>query len=272
MPKARQWFRFQNATSADVVTLYIYDIIGADPWTGEGVDAQQFVRELAAIQAREIQVRIHSAGGDAFDGVAIHNALKRHPAHVVVHVDGLAASAASVIAMSGDEVLMGTGSFLMIHNAWGCRCGDAADLRAAADALEAVSNSIAEFYATKSGKPLEEVLALMAAETWFPAEDAVAAGLADEVEDGNASPAPAAMLNRFKNVPQELAGARGRPAAPASVRDVEQILRDAGCSNAQAKSIAAAGWKAAPEPRDEDGDMAELITALQARGNALALN
>lgn len=157
--------------------MYIYDEIGFS-----GVNADTFVRELADLDVTSIDVHINSPGGDYFAGVAISNAIRRHPASVTVHVDGLAASAASVIAMAGDQLIMEPGSQLMIHDALSLAIGNASDLRETADLLDKVSDDIAELYAAKAGNGGNAELwrGLMQAETWFNAEEAVIAGLANE--------------------------------------------------------------------------------------------
>lgn len=237
--------RIRAETSGEA-TVYIYDVI--DSWFG--VDAQEFVRDLAALEASTIHVRINSPGGSVFDGMAIYNALKQHPARIVAHVDGLAASAASVIALAGDEVRMGAGAFFMIHNAWGMAIGEASDMRQMADTLEKISGSLVGIYATRTGMDPSEVQALMDAETWFDAEEAIEAGFADLEEDSTQAAA--------------------RAQAPTE-RDAERALRDAGFSNAAAKAIIASGYRATPEPRDEDGELAEIMAALEERGTLVTL-
>lgn len=215
-------------------TIYVYDEIA---WYG--VDANQLVRDIAALDVETIHVRINSPGGDVFGGVAIYNALRRHPANVVCHVDGLAASAASFIALAGDRVLMGTGSFLMIHNAWAVAIGPASTMRETADTLDKIDDSLVGIYASRTEKEADEIRAMMEAETWMDADEAVEEGFADATEDGNEASARA-------SVPTE--------------RDAEKALRDAGFSAKAAKAIVASGFKATPEPRDEDGgELAALI-------------
>src|SRR5690606_38136643 len=118
---------------------------------------------------------------DVFDGVAIYNALRDHPADVAVRVDGLAASAASFIAQAGDKVTMNRGSQLMIHDAWGLCIGPAADMRETAALLDRVSDTIAGLYAARAGGTVEDWREAMLAESWYSAEEAVEANLADEV-------------------------------------------------------------------------------------------
>lgn len=157
--------------------LLIYGPIG-----GWDVDAAEVAHRLVATEAETIKVRINSPGGSAFDGVAIMNALTGHRARVVVEVDGLAASAASVIAMAGDEVVMRPGSELMIHEAHVLAMGEAEDLRSVADMLDKTNASLAQVYADRAGGAVDTWREAMANETWFTADEAVEAGLADRVD------------------------------------------------------------------------------------------
>ena len=146
-PQARRPVEARITATATAATVHIYDEIG-----GFGVLASELVPELAALEVAEIEVRLNSPGGDFFDGVAIANALAEHPGRVVVHVDGLAASAASVIAMAGDEVVMHPGSRMMIHDAITGTIGNAADHLQAGGLLDGVSADIADLYAAKAGQ------------------------------------------------------------------------------------------------------------------------
>lgn len=170
------WYRIENHAPDDVARLLIYDEIG---WFG--VSAEDLVRELDTLTASTIDLRLNTPGGSVFDGVAIFNALKNHPARVVATIDGLAASAGSFIAQAGDEIVMAEASTMMIHNALTFSVGTADDLRKDADLLDKMSDTIAGIYADRSGRSRDDFLALMKAETWFNADEAVAAGLADRV-------------------------------------------------------------------------------------------
>ncbi|MCG6493431.1 head maturation protease, ClpP-related [Kitasatospora sp. A2-31] len=170
------WYRITNSIGGGTATVHIYDEIGY--W---GVTASDFVRELSAVNASLIEVHINSPGGEIFDGIAIANALRAHPANVVTYVDSLAASIASVIALAGDRVVMAPNSQMMIHDGSGICLGNAADMREMAELLDRQSDNIAEVYAAKAGGTVEEWRALMTAETWYTAAEAVAAGLADEL-------------------------------------------------------------------------------------------
>lgn len=185
------WYSFKNHDDEEEVTVAIYDEIGM--W---GVTAQDFINALGALPAstKTINLRLNSPGGGVFDGLAIANQLREHPAQVNVTVDGIAASIASVIAMSGDTVAMGRGSQMMIHNPSGLVLGGSADMRAMADVLDKLAkDSIANAYqahAGRKGGSAEDWLDRMAAETWFSADEAVAVGLADTTADQKEQDAP----------------------------------------------------------------------------------
>lgn len=177
------WYSLKNSVDADEATLYIYDEIMPAylaEWFG-GVSAEGLIAELNKISAKTINVRINSPGGSVFEAIAIYNALVSHDATINVYVDALAASAASVIAMSGDKVTMMVGSQMMIHDAMGIEMGNAKDLRDFATFLDKQSDNIASVYANKAGGDVADWRALMVAETWLFANETVEYGLADEI-------------------------------------------------------------------------------------------
>lgn len=177
-PANTAWYEIVAAADEDRAVVRIYDEIS---WWG--VDADQFARDIAAVTAATIEVQINSPGGNVFDGMAIYNALRTHPARIVTRVDGLAASAASVIAQAGDERIMLEGTTMMIHEAWGVSVGPAAEHREFADLLEQQNTNIANVYASAAAgvTDVDRFLELMAAETWLTASEAVDLGLADSV-------------------------------------------------------------------------------------------
>lgn len=179
-------------TTADVL---IYDAIGADPW-GDGISPKELAAQIADLDVDELNVYINSPGGAAWDGIAIMNSLRRHRATVNVTIDALAASAASVIAMAGDHVTMNRGAELMVHDASGFAMGNAATMRETADVLDKLSDSYADAYAARAGGDRATWRDVMRAETWFTAEEAVAAGLADEWVDAPPATVPAAKFDR----------------------------------------------------------------------------
>lgn len=179
--------------------VLIYDEIGA-----YGVTAKGFLAELGALpDDAAIDLRLNSPGGSVFDAVAIYNALKRHSGDITVWIDGIAASAASYIAMAGDTIVMPENAFLMIHDPSGLVMGTAEDMRATAEALDKVKGSLIQGYAAKSGKPDDEIATLMAAETWLDAKDALDFGFIDRI----AEPVKLAAsfdVARFRNAPPEV--------------------------------------------------------------------
>lgn len=172
----RDWYRITNQAGGPVV-VDIFDEIGF--W---GVNAAAFQRELAQVNASEITVNLSSPGGEIFEGIAIYNALRTHPANVTVRVSALAASIASVIAQAGDKIVMLSGAQMMIHEGSGLCMGNAAEMQQMAELLDRQSDNIATIYAERAGGTPEEWRTRMRAETWFSAQEAVDAGLADEVE------------------------------------------------------------------------------------------
>ena len=206
-----------------MATLRLYDPI--DSWGGEwGVSAKEFTRALDALpdDTAEIRLHINSPGGEVFEAVTILNNLRRHRARVVAIVDGLAASAASFLAAGADELIMGRNSELMIHDAWGLCVGNAGDMRDIAGRLDALSDNIASIYASKADGSTEEWRAAMLAETWYSADEAVAAGLADVVESGVE---PDEALNRFDLSAFKHAGRNEAP-APLIVESAEVARAD----------------------------------------------
>ena len=178
----KPWYSIEAAASTGETKrakVLIYGAIGG--WIG--VNAAAFAREVAALDVDEIELHVNSPGGAAWDGIAIMNTLRQHKAHVVGHVDGMAASAASAIAMGCDELVMARGSQLMIHEASGGAWGPAAYMRKTADILDKLSNNYAGIYAARAGGAKDEWRARMLDETWYDADEAVAAGLADRTDD-----------------------------------------------------------------------------------------
>ena len=174
----KTWYNMTAAEGETSAEISIYDAIGSFD-----VNAKQFVDELKDINAEVINLRINSPGGSVIDGNAMFNALQRHPAKVITHIDGLAASMASVIAMAGDEVHMADNALLMIHNPWTFSMGDADELRADADLLDKMSASILSSYG-RSQYEVDELKNLMDEETWFTAQEAFDAGFVDHISTG----------------------------------------------------------------------------------------
>ena len=170
-----------SAESKDA-TITMYDPIGSDGWS-DGVTAKRVSAALRSIGGRDVTVSINSPGGDFFEGIAIYNLLREHPHNVTVKVVGLAASAASVIAMAGDEIQVAKTGFLMIHNAWVFAIGNRHDLRDSANVLDEFDAAMASLYADVSGKSIEETAKLMDDETWISGESAIEMGFATSLLD-----------------------------------------------------------------------------------------
>lgn len=175
----RPCFKFTAAaTAGQAATLSIYDEIG-----GWGVQAKDFIKELAGIDAKTLNVEINSPGGDVFAGLAMYNALRNSGKEIVVKVMGVAASAASLIAMAGDKIVMPKNTFMMVHNPWGVAVGNASEMRDTADVLDKIGQALQATYVAKTGLPEDEVAALLAVDTWLTADEALAKGFATEVTD-----------------------------------------------------------------------------------------
>lgn len=160
-------------------TISVLDPIGSD-WFGEGVTAKRISAALRSIGKRDVVVHINSPGGDYFEGLAIYNLLREHPANVTVKVLGVAASAASVIAMAGDEIQIARAGFLMIHNTWVVAIGDRHGLRAAADWLEPFDQTAVNIYAARTGLDEKALAKMLDKETWIGGKEAVDQGFADD--------------------------------------------------------------------------------------------
>lgn len=202
--------------------VFIYGDIG-ESWWSESVSAAGFVRELNALDADQITIRINSIGGSVPDGIAIHNAIKRHKAKTTTVIDGMALSIASLIALAGDTVEMADNATMMIHAPWTYMAGNSADLREQADVLDTWAQAMASSYAGKTGRPQEEMLALLTdgKDHWYTAQEAQAEGFVDAVVSALPVAASAAVppfdLSRFRNVPAALAP---KPAAQAPAQPI----------------------------------------------------
>jgi len=241
----KSWYTIRARTGG--AEVLIYDEIGA-----YGVSAKGFLAELGALpDDAAIDLRLNSPGGSVFDAVAIHNALSRHAGTVTVWIDGIAASAASYVAMAGDAIVMPENAFLMIHDPSGLVMGTAADMREMAGTLDKIAAGMVRGYAAKSGKPENEIAALMAAETWFSAAEALEVGLATQL----AEPVRIAAsfdIARFRNAPRELIEVV-ETADPDDATTDSNIVEDA--------NDVALARDAAPQPEANDPDNTETDAA-----------
>ena len=172
-------FRVDNV-SQDEATVWLYDMIVSDSFFG-GVSAIDFAREMTAINAGTIHLRINSPGGEVFAAQAMSQIIREHDAHIIAHIDGLAASSASWVALSADEVVIAPGGMIMIHNAQTIAYGDSRDLNETASLLEKVDGILIATYAEATGQDTQQIADWMDAETWFSAEEALQYRFADRI-------------------------------------------------------------------------------------------
>ncbi len=211
-------FEIQNK-SGGTVELTIYDVIGRDAWTGEGVTAKQIADAIGGENktVRKIIVNINSPGGSVFEAIAIHNALKRHKGKVTVNIDGAALSAASIVVMAGDRINIAENGLMMIHDPVGALAGTADEIRKMANLLDKSKETLVTTYASRTDLDRAAIAEMMTAETWFSADEALAAGFADKIT-------PAKTVS---NLADGLAGMRGLPAVAASFKQAPDWLRSA---------------------------------------------
>jgi ATP-dependent Clp protease protease subunit len=245
----QKWYAFKNSSDkSGEVELSIYDEIGAF-----GIGAKEFIAELREYKGQHVHVRINSPGGEIIDGSAIANALNRHEGGVTVHIDGLAASMASYIAMSGKPTYMSENALLMIHNPWTLAAGEADDLRKQADLLDTMKSTLVRGYQRKSGMPAEEISRLMDEETWLTALEATALGFVDAIEDGIPAAASAKDLrHRFDTFAKRMDESNSvAPEVEVAAPAVEVAVEEE-----------PAAEEAAPEARADDS--ADKLAALEA--------
>ena len=192
LARVREWMKENTVQLRGEVTngaleLAILGPIGESMWDGDGITAKAVEKTLSAYGGGEIVVLLDSPGGSVFDGVAIKNLLQRHPANVTVEVIGEATSAGSIIAMGGNTIKMHVSAMMMIHRPTLLMGGYAEDFRRAAEMLDKIQDSIVDAYAERTSKlTRDQLVEMVNAETWLSADDAVSAGLADEIMRGKA--------------------------------------------------------------------------------------
>lgn len=211
-------------------SISVYDVIGMDYWTGEGVTAKRIAGALRALGAGPVTVNVNSPGGDLFEGLAIYNLLREHKGEVNVKVLGVAASAASIIAMAGDTVQIARAGFLMIHNTWIMAVGNRNDLREYADTLEPFDRAMADIYAARTGAEAKAMAKLMDRETWIGGGDAVEQGFADEL------------------LASDQVDSKGGKAQASAVRRIESALRASGMPKSEAMRIISEFKSSAGDP------------------------
>lgn len=212
-------FAFQHAPDVTIITIF------AEIGGPAGVTPDRIEAELHAASDRPVLVKLNSPGGDFFDGLTIFNQLVQHRAEVTVQVLGVAASAASIIAMAADRIEIASEAKVMIHRAWTLAFGNEEDMAKASAILKQIDGSMSRLYATRANRSTAEMAALMKAETWLTGIDAVRAGLADAVLEGDALPAP-----------------KMRKASARTRTDMERGLRSLGLSRSAAARVAHENW------------------------------
>src|SRR5690606_7422034 len=228
------------AEEDDERTISMFDVIGQDFWTGEGVTTKRIAAALRNMGAGPVTVNVNSPGGDMFEGLAIYNMLREHKGEVTVKVLGLAASAASVIAMAGDTIQIARAGFLMIHNAWVVAMGNRNDLREYADTLEPFDLAMADIYAARTGQDQKAITKMMDAETWIGGSSAVEDGFADEL------------------LPSDQIKQDGTKATASAVRRIESALRASGMPKSEAMRLISELKSSAGDPAGSGtGDPAE---------------
>lgn len=236
--------RAAEEKDADERTIGIYDVIGEDFWTGGGFTAKRMSAALRSMGKGPVTVAVNSPGGDMFEGIAIYSMLKEHPGEVTVKVMGLAASAASVIAMAGDEVQIARPAFLMIHNCWVLAIGNRHDLQAVSEQLAPFDAAMADVYAARTGETPEAMGKLMDRESWIGGSAAVDQGFADSLLDS-----------------EEVKKGSGKTSA-AAVRRMESALRASGMSKNEAIRLISEFKTSSGDPAGSgEGDPAEQALA-----------
>lgn len=254
---AADFKHFEVKAEANRPTVSIFDYIG-DDGEGGGVTAKRMAGALRGLAGRDLTVEINSPGGNYFEGVAIYNLLRRHDGDIRVEVLGIAASAASVIAMAGDEIAIAHNAEIMIHEAQGLFIGTKTDMKDACETLEHLDTAMCETYAARTGRPAGEFAAMIAGkDVFFRGQEAINAGLADIILNQDAEPVIYAAADEFPSDKASLDRFLAKHDMPRSAR--RDLFRAIGTG----KSSAAAQAPATPRAGDEPGpDYSRLITAL----------
>lgn len=247
------WYRMEASDGG--AEIIVYDVIG---WPF--VQAEAFVRDLSALDADHITVRLNSPGGDVFDGVAIYHALRQHKATVTTRIEGMAASIASIIALAGDEVHAYNATRYMIHDPWVFAIGNQYDLRDTADILEKIGADMVDIYASHSKVGKRELKTMMKDEAWLTAKEAHERGFVHKVVDSGQKAQARFDLSVFANVPDDVATDKG--GRELNEREIERALRDAGASRSFAKALVSGNYKAL---RDAEAEAAteELLNKIE---------
>jgi len=240
LPRALdRWNSGIRAAADEDRSISVFDVIGYDYWTGDGVTAKRVAAALRNMGPGPVTVNINSPGGDMFEGLAIYNLLREHDGEVTVKVLGLAASAASIIAMAGDTIQIARAGFLMIHNCWVLAVGNRHDLRSVAEKLEPFDAAMADIYVARTGKELADIQKQMDGETWIGGSSAVEQGFADEL-------LPSDQVKQ------------GEKKSASAVRRLEAALRQTGMPKSEAMKLISEFKSSAGDPAGSaEGDPGE---------------
>lgn len=248
-----RWHAGVRAAAEDEAgEISILDVIGEDWWTGGGVTSKRVAAALRAIGDRPVTVNVNSPGGDVFEGIAIYNLLREHKQQVTVRVLGLAASAASVIAMAGDRIEISVAGFIMVHNAWVLAAGNRHELREVADWLEPFDQALVDVYAARTGLDAKALGELLDAETWMNGSQAVEKGFAD------------GLLAKDAVVEDEAASQQARSLA--SVRRVDAALGRQGLPRTERRRLIQdlkTGTPGAAAPATHDAGLADVVAEMR---------
>lgn len=219
-----RWQGDVKAADDDSDTITIYETIG-ESFFSEGFTSKKMAALLKAAGKKDVTVSINSPGGSFFEGATIYNLLNEHPGKVTVKIPGMAASAAAVIAMAGDEIVISKIGFVMIHNVWGCLCGNKAELRKAADDMESFDGALADVFEARTGLDRAEIIEMLDKDTWLNGKEAVEKGFADKI-------LPAKAVDKGKSDKKTKAEARrtieaALGAQGVSRKDRENLLKTA---------------------------------------------
>ena len=258
MARKKKWYNIQAAAD-DTAEISIFGDIGAS-WWNDSITASDFKKDFDEIKdSANIKISINSPGGNVFDGLTIYNIIATVREKVDIEVMGVAASISSIIALAGKSLAIREGAFFMIHNPSGMVWGTSAEMREMADTLDKIAGEFINIYKGHSDLSAEELKDYMDAETWFTAKEAEEAGFADDITESEEIAAHIGVdVNQYayRNVPDAIRNDAGEIELPATVREFEGFLREAGYPKKEAVAIASHGFEAGrdagPEPGEPD--------------------
>ncbi|ANK84454.1 MULTISPECIES: head maturation protease, ClpP-related [unclassified Rhizobium] len=243
--------------------LWLYGTVGEGVTDEEGFTPINVRDALAEIGSKDVTVRVNSGGGWAADGVAIYNILRSHPGKVTVLIEGIAASAASVLAMAGQEIIMRPGAFMMVHEASGLTWGNAQDHAKTIESLEIINRSLADIYVKQTRRPSAEIRREMADETWMDGGQAVQKRYATRITDGRAAKPAAFAWDTYAKVPAAIAAAAGTRPPSRGFQDARERIVAAASAKAERDVRIAAFIRENCLGRESDPDVKRVLTRIQ---------